>query len=92
MNIENPNLPLVVFPEFKEIEKRNLSFSQGPYAEISLQIFAKLRSVDLCRARLVCKEWKKLIQQANLWKELHPGSCRINSPKEKQQGAEIYLG
>ncbi|MBS4169509.1 FxSxx-COOH system tetratricopeptide repeat protein [Neochlamydia sp. AcF95] len=82
MNIENASLANFVFPMFKEIEKRNLSLSQGPYAEISLQIFAKLRSVDLCRARLVCKEWKQLIQQANLWKGFHQDSDKNSSQKE----------
>ncbi|MBS4169438.1 FxSxx-COOH system tetratricopeptide repeat protein [Neochlamydia sp. AcF95] len=93
MGIDNSiSLPFV-FPEFREIEKRKSSYSNvGPYAEVSLQIFAKLRSVDLCRARLVCKEWKQLIQQANLWKDLHPERVEITSLEEKPQVSEIYVG
>ncbi|MBS4171554.1 tetratricopeptide repeat protein [Neochlamydia sp. AcF95] len=82
MSIGNSTPVPFVFPDFKEIEKRNLSPSQGPYVEISLQIFAKLQLVDLRQARLVCKEWKQLIQQANLWKGFYQGSDKSSSQKE----------
>ncbi|MBS4171012.1 MULTISPECIES: pentapeptide repeat-containing protein [unclassified Neochlamydia] len=35
----------------------------GPYAEISSKIFAKLGAKDQGQVKLVCREWKQLIQE-----------------------------
>jgi hypothetical protein len=86
MNIENLSTNLFIFTAFKEIEKEKQPYPKlGSYAEISLKIFKKLGQQDLCRAQLVCKEWKQLIEQTEEWKSFHAKKVRADSPKEKQQ-------
>ncbi|KIC73849.1 hypothetical protein DB42_BP00300 [Neochlamydia sp. EPS4] len=53
-----------IFPAFKEIaESEYPCIKLAPYAEISSKIFAKLGAQDQGQAKLVCKEWKQLIQE-----------------------------
>ncbi|MBS4169408.1 MULTISPECIES: tetratricopeptide repeat protein [unclassified Neochlamydia] len=84
MNLENlPSHPFI-FPAFKEIEKREQHRKLGPYTEISLEIFEKLGRKDIYQASLVCKEWKRLVEQTNLWKKLYSASFEVDSQEEKQ--------
>jgi uncharacterized protein YjbI with pentapeptide repeats len=53
-----------IFPVFKEIaESEPPRIKLGPYAEISSKIFAKLGAKNQGQAKLVCREWKQLIQE-----------------------------
>ncbi|KIC76579.1 hypothetical protein DB41_FK00010, partial [Neochlamydia sp. TUME1] len=86
MNVEN--LPIIpfIFTAFEKIEKEKQPYLKlGPYAEISLKIFKKLEKQDLCKARVVCKEWKQLIEQTEEWKSFHTKKVGANSSTEKQQ-------
>jgi tetratricopeptide (TPR) repeat protein len=86
MNVENLPITPFIFTAFKKIEKEKQPYLKlGPYSEISLEIFKKLGQQDLCRAQLVCKEWKQLIEQTEEWKSFHAKKVRDNSPIEKQQ-------
>ncbi|MBS4169972.1 tetratricopeptide repeat protein [Neochlamydia sp. AcF95] len=86
MNVENLPITPFIFTAFKKIEKEKQPYLKlGPYAEISLKIFKKLEKQDLCKARLVCKEWEELIEQTEEWKSFHAKKVRTNSPTEKQQ-------
>ncbi|KIC72743.1 hypothetical protein DB42_CT00170 [Neochlamydia sp. EPS4] len=79
MSIENPGIiNSFIFTEFKEIERRKQPYLKlGPYAEISLEIFKKLGCQDLCRARLVCKEWKQLIEGSFLAGEAYTLALKL---------------
>jgi tetratricopeptide (TPR) repeat protein len=91
MNLDNLSTSSFIFPEFKEIEKRKQDRKLGPYTEISLEIFEKLGCQDLCQASLVCKEWKLLVEQTHLWKELYPASFKVGSQEEEQPGDKVQF-
>ncbi|KIC75205.1 hypothetical protein DB42_AK00050 [Neochlamydia sp. EPS4] len=88
MNLDNLSTSSFTFPEFKEIEKREQDRKLGPYTEISLEIFEKLGCQDLCQASLVCKEWKRLVEQTHLWKKLYPESFEVGL-QEEQPGDKV---
>ncbi|BBI18269.1 tetratricopeptide repeat protein [Neochlamydia sp. S13] len=86
MNIEILHRPHFIFPVFRKIEE-GLAYSPGYpaiYRKIGLRIFKELKEQDLCRLRVVCKEWKQIIQEASLWKKLYPKSS-IAKPGGKNQ-------
>ncbi|KIC76714.1 hypothetical protein DB41_EY00250 [Neochlamydia sp. TUME1] len=86
MNIESIHRPRFIFPVFRKIEEE-LAYSSGYsaiYRKIGLRIFKELKEQDVCRLRVVCKEWKQLLQEASLWKKLYPKSS-IARPDGKNQ-------
>ncbi|WP_213156125.1 tetratricopeptide repeat protein [Neochlamydia sp. AcF65] len=60
-----------IFPTFEQIEDRGLNHkrTRSTYAEIALKIFKELELLDLCQAKLVCKEWKQQIKGSFLDEE-----------------------
>ncbi|WP_213151090.1 tetratricopeptide repeat protein [Neochlamydia sp. AcF95] len=95
MSLENSAIinPFI-FNEFEEIEGRKQPYLKlGPYAEISLGIFKKLGCQDLCRAILVCKEWKHLIERSDEWKGIPLESLKSNellSNEDIRKAEESY--
>nr|WP_166158012.1 tetratricopeptide repeat protein [Neochlamydia sp. AcF84]NGY95860.1 hypothetical protein [Neochlamydia sp. AcF84] len=88
MNVENLPITPFIFTAFKKIEKeKQPCLKLGPYAEIRLKIFEKLEKQELCKARLVCKEWKQLIEQTEELKSFHAKKVGAKSPTEKQQAS-----
>ncbi|NGY95471.1 hypothetical protein NEOC84_001391, partial len=81
---ENSHVHPLIFPAFTNIEEESISLRRDTsvYAEISLKIFAELNLSDLNQAKLVCRAWKQLIQNSNLWKKLDSVSPRITALKE----------
>ncbi|KIC76125.1 hypothetical protein DB41_GM00030 [Neochlamydia sp. TUME1] len=64
LNSESQGSYHFIFPLFKEIaESEHPRIKLGPYAEISSKIFAKLGVKDQGQAKLVCREWRQLIQE-----------------------------
>jgi tetratricopeptide (TPR) repeat protein len=81
MNLESSTISSYIFKEFKEIEKRKQPcVKPHPYVEI----FEKLGCQDLYQASLVCKEWKQLIEQTNLWKMFNIERLNIKFQEETQ--------
>ncbi|WP_213150951.1 tetratricopeptide repeat protein [Neochlamydia sp. AcF95] len=89
MNLDNLSTSSFTFPAFQEIENRTQDRKLGPYTEISLEIFEKLACQGLCQARLVCKEWKRLVEQTSLWKKLYSASFEVGSQQEEQPGDKL---
>ncbi|MBS4171473.1 F-box-like domain-containing protein [Neochlamydia sp. AcF95] len=60
-----------IFPTFEQIEDKapNHKRTRSIYAEIALKIFKELELLDLCQAKLVCKEWKQQIKGSFLDEE-----------------------
>nr|WP_166155624.1 tetratricopeptide repeat protein [Neochlamydia sp. AcF84]NGY95002.1 hypothetical protein [Neochlamydia sp. AcF84] len=60
-----------IFPTFEQIEDKapNHIGISSVYAEIALKIFKELELLDLCQAKLVCKEWKQQIKGSFLDEE-----------------------
>jgi hypothetical protein len=81
---ENLRVHPFIFPVFKSIEEKSISVRRDTsvYAEISLKIFAELNLPDLNQAKLVCRAWKQLIQNSNLWKKFGSVGPRITALKE----------
>ncbi|KIC73152.1 hypothetical protein DB41_JQ00030 [Neochlamydia sp. TUME1] len=90
MNLDNLSTSSFTFPEFKEIDKRKQDRKLGSYTEISLEIFEKLGCQDLGQASLVCKEWKRLVEQTHLWKKLYSASFKVGSQEEEQPGDKVH--
>ncbi|KIC76514.1 hypothetical protein DB41_FW00020, partial [Neochlamydia sp. TUME1] len=71
MNLESLNTHPLIFPDFNKVENNSISplRDTSAYAEIALKIFKKLKLLDLCQAKFVCKEWKQLIKSSFLDEE-----------------------
>ncbi|WP_075883920.1 F-box-like domain-containing protein [Candidatus Protochlamydia sp. W-9] len=68
MSLETSNIYPYIFPAFKELEKKQIFFNTNVYTKIGIKIFSKLSVKDLKFAKQVCREWKQLISEKNLWK------------------------
>ncbi|WP_039360902.1 F-box/WD repeat-containing protein [Candidatus Protochlamydia amoebophila] len=67
MSLETSNIYPYIFPAFKELEKKQIFSNTNAYTEIGIKIFSKLSVKDLKFAKQVCREWKQLISEKNLW-------------------------
>ncbi|WP_044045287.1 F-box/WD repeat-containing protein [Candidatus Protochlamydia amoebophila] len=68
MSFETSNIYPHIFPAFKELEKKQIFSNTNVYVEIGVKIFSKLSIKDLSFAKQVCREWKQLISEKNVWK------------------------
>ncbi|MBS4165001.1 Uncharacterized protein NEOC65_000047, partial [Neochlamydia sp. AcF65] len=86
MNLEIFRIYPFIFPAFeKKSGQPNTSMKNlSVYGEIALKIFHKLGSQDLCQAKLVCKEWKQLIEQIDGWKRVRLKKIKSNLPTNNQ--------
>nr|WP_166158320.1 tetratricopeptide repeat protein [Neochlamydia sp. AcF84]NGY95976.1 hypothetical protein [Neochlamydia sp. AcF84] len=83
MNLESLHIYPIIFPAFEKPQKQSKHSARNSsvYAEIALRIFYELGLPDLCQAKLVCKEWKQLIEQTDGWKRLYSKDFKDNSPQ-----------
>ncbi|WP_044882355.1 HEAT repeat domain-containing protein [Neochlamydia sp. EPS4] len=90
MNLETFRIYPFIFPAFEEQqEQSNHSIRHtSVYEEIALKIFNELGLQDLCHAKLVCKEWKQLIEQTDGWRRFHSKNFKGNSPKHHLQATD----
>nr|WP_166155124.1 tetratricopeptide repeat protein [Neochlamydia sp. AcF84]NGY94722.1 hypothetical protein [Neochlamydia sp. AcF84] len=54
------------------------------YGKIDLKICAELSLQDLCSLRLVCKEWKQIVEATDLWKRLYITDFKFKFPPIQQ--------
>jgi tetratricopeptide (TPR) repeat protein/predicted nucleotidyltransferase len=54
------------------------------YGKIDLKICEELRLPDLCRVRLVCKEWKQIAEATDLWKKSYLKNSRVKAFPQNQ--------
>ncbi|KIC73178.1 hypothetical protein DB41_JP00010, partial [Neochlamydia sp. TUME1] len=64
LSLEPSRIHSLIFPNFENEEKDSSSSPRytTAYKEISLKIFKELGLKDLCQAKLVCKEWRQLVE------------------------------
>nr|WP_166154350.1 DUF294 nucleotidyltransferase-like domain-containing protein [Neochlamydia sp. AcF84]NGY94293.1 hypothetical protein [Neochlamydia sp. AcF84] len=87
---ESLNTHPLIFPAF------NNSISPlgdtSVYAEIALKIFKKLKLRDMCQAKLICKEWKQLIESSALAEDIYRIGLKLaiqkNNPLREKVCAE----
>ncbi|WP_044882206.1 tetratricopeptide repeat protein [Neochlamydia sp. EPS4] len=62
-----------IFPTFEQIEDKALNHTgtRAVCEEIASRIFKELELLDLCQAKLVCKEWKQLIENNVLAEDVY---------------------
>ncbi|BBI16867.1 DUF2225 domain-containing protein [Neochlamydia sp. S13] len=60
------------------------------YGKTDLKICAELGLQDLYRLRLVCKEWKQIAEETDLWKKYYGNKSCFNFSKEKKQPSIAY--
>nr|WP_166154346.1 F-box-like domain-containing protein [Neochlamydia sp. AcF84]NGY94291.1 hypothetical protein [Neochlamydia sp. AcF84] len=56
------------------------------YGKIDLKICQELGLPDLCRVRLVCKEWKQVVEATDLWKKICPNGFKSKITNKNQPG------
>ncbi|KIC73453.1 hypothetical protein DB42_CB00010, partial [Neochlamydia sp. EPS4] len=57
------------------------------YGKIDLKICHELELPDLCRVRLVCKEWKQIVEATDLWKKTCRNNFKFKDVGKKQPGS-----
>ncbi|WP_213155546.1 tetratricopeptide repeat protein [Neochlamydia sp. AcF65] len=75
----------LIFPAFKS-KGKNSSYSTKDttvYEEISLKIFKELGLQDLCQVKLVCKEWKQLVEESFLDEKVYTLALKLVIQKDK---------
>ncbi|KIC73194.1 hypothetical protein DB41_JN00020 [Neochlamydia sp. TUME1] len=73
LSLEPSRIHSLIFPNFENKEKDFSSSARHTtaYKEISLKIFGELRLQELCQAKLVCKEWKQLVESSFLAEKVY---------------------
>ncbi|WP_213150938.1 tetratricopeptide repeat protein [Neochlamydia sp. AcF95] len=76
---EPPRIHPLIFPTFKHEEEHASLSVRGStvYEEISLKIFEELGLKDLCQAKIVCKEWRRLVEGSFLAEKTHTLALKL---------------
>ncbi|WP_166154360.1 tetratricopeptide repeat protein [Neochlamydia sp. AcF84] len=84
----------LIFPAFEKKEEHASYSTRGTtmYREISLKIFKELGFQDLCQAKLICREWKQLIESSALAEDIFRIGLKLaiqkNNPMRENVCAE----
>ncbi|MBS4169385.1 tetratricopeptide repeat protein [Neochlamydia sp. AcF95] len=84
LSSEHFRIHSLIFPAFKN-EEAHGSYSARDttaYREISLKIFKELGLQDLCQAKLVCKEWKQLVESSFLSEKAYTQALKSTVEKK----------
>ncbi|WP_158623024.1 tetratricopeptide repeat protein [Neochlamydia sp. S13] len=83
----------LIFPAFEKKEEPSFCIREtNAYREISLKIFKELGFQDLCQAKLICREWKQLIESSPLAENIYTIGLKLaiqkNNPMREKVCAE----
>jgi tetratricopeptide (TPR) repeat protein len=83
----------LIFPAFEKKEEHSFCIREtNAYREISLKIFKELGFQDLCQAKLICREWKQLIESNPLAEDIYRIGLKLaiqkNNPMREKVCAE----
>ncbi|WP_166156377.1 tetratricopeptide repeat protein [Neochlamydia sp. AcF84] len=84
LSSEHLRIHSLIFPVFKHEEAPGSYSARDTtaYREISLKIFKELGLQDLCQAKLVCKEWKQLVEGSFLSEKAYTQALKSTVEKK----------